>query len=290
MKRIAIVLAFAAAPALAQVANEPTISADAALDIVAGALKHCRAEGQKVSVTVVDAAGRVKASVRDDGAAPHTAEHSMRKAYTALSYKTPSAEYGKRAQEAKGIAIGPQLLPNITTAAGGIPIRHGNAVIGAVGVSGTPGSAGGGEHDAKCAESGIARLVPAKQARVERSPAAMEKAARAGDMESAYELGKVYEYGLLGATQDEARAAQWYRTAAEMGHRGAQFEASISYYKGQGVAQDKVEAANWWTIAMANGANVPEWMRVSIESAEAKLTAGEIAEGRRRAQEWLAKK
>ena len=162
MKRIAILLALAAAPAVAQVANEPTISADAALDVVAGALKHCRAEGQKVSVTVVDAAGRVKAAVRDDGAAPHTAEHSMRKAYTALSYKTPSAEYGKRAQEAKGIAIGPQLLPNITTAAGGIPIRHGNAVIGAVGVSGTPGSAGGGEHDAKCAEAGAARIIPAK--------------------------------------------------------------------------------------------------------------------------------
>ena len=161
MKRIAILLAFAATPAFAQVANEPTISADAALDIVAGALRHCRAEGQKVSVTVVDAAGRVKASVRDDGAAPHTGEHSMRKAYTALSYKVPSAEYGKRAQEAKGIAIGPQLLPNITTAAGGIPIRHGNAVIGAVGVSGTPGSAGGGEHDAKCAEAGIAKLKPA---------------------------------------------------------------------------------------------------------------------------------
>ena len=51
---------------------------------------------------MVDAAGRVKASLRDDGAAPHTAEHSMRKAYTALSYKTPSAEYGKRVREAKG--------------------------------------------------------------------------------------------------------------------------------------------------------------------------------------------
>jgi uncharacterized protein GlcG (DUF336 family) len=112
-----------------------------------------------VSVTVVDAAGRVKASLRDDGAAPHTAEHSMRKAYTALSYKTPSAEYGKRAQEAKGIAIGPQLLPNITTAAGGVPIRVNDAVIGAIGVSGTPSSAGGGEHDAKCAEAGAAKFA-----------------------------------------------------------------------------------------------------------------------------------
>jgi len=48
-------------------------------------------------VTVVDEAVRVKAAVRYDGAAPHTAEHSYRKAYTALSYRMPSADYGKRA-------------------------------------------------------------------------------------------------------------------------------------------------------------------------------------------------
>jgi uncharacterized protein GlcG (DUF336 family) len=101
----------------------------------------------------------MKASVRDDGAAPHTAEHSFRKAYTALSYRMPSADYGKRAAESKGVAIGPQLLPNITTAAGGVPVKAGNATIGAVGVSGTPRSAGGGEGDAKCAEAGIARIA-----------------------------------------------------------------------------------------------------------------------------------
>ena len=163
MKRIAIVAAVLAMPCAAQLANEPTISADAALEVLQGALRHCRSEGQKVSVTVVDAAGRVKASLRDDGAAPHTAEHSMRKAYTALSYKMPSADYGRRAAEAKGVAIGPQLLPNITTAAGGVPLRSGNAVIGAVGVSGTPSSAGGGEHDAKCAEAGVVRLAKEPQ-------------------------------------------------------------------------------------------------------------------------------
>jgi uncharacterized protein GlcG (DUF336 family) len=80
-----------------------------------------------VSVTVVDHAGRAKVSLRDDGAAPHTAEHSFRKAYTALSYKTTSADVGKRAAEARGAAIGPQLLPNMTTSAGGVPIKAGNA-------------------------------------------------------------------------------------------------------------------------------------------------------------------
>ena len=159
MKRIAAAaIAFAPCIAAAQLASEPTIGADAAMDAAQAALKQCRADGEHVSVTVVDASGRAKVAIRDDGAAPHTAEHSMRKAYTALSYKTASADYGKRAAEAKGVAIGPQLLPNITTAAGGVPIRVGNAVVGAVGVSGTPGERGGGEHDAKCAETGAARV------------------------------------------------------------------------------------------------------------------------------------
>jgi len=54
--------------------------------------------------------------------------------------------------------MGPVLLPNITTAAGGVPIRAGNNVVGAIGISGTPGSGGGGEHDAKCAEAGIQKV------------------------------------------------------------------------------------------------------------------------------------
>jgi uncharacterized protein GlcG (DUF336 family) len=97
--------------------------------------------------------------IRDDGAAPHTAEHSLRKAYTALTYRMPSADYGKRAGEAKGIAIGPQLLPNITTAAGGVPIKVDGKTVGAIGISGTPSSGGGGEHDATCAEAGAARVA-----------------------------------------------------------------------------------------------------------------------------------
>jgi len=156
---VPLVLSTFAAPALADsVVSERTVSADAALAALHAALEACRKDGQHVSVTVVDASGRVKASVRDEGAAPHTDVHSFRKAYTALSYRMPSAEVGKRAAEAKGANIGPQLLPNMTTSAGGVPIKVGDAVIGAVGVSGTPSSAGGGEGDAKCAAVGVAAV------------------------------------------------------------------------------------------------------------------------------------
>ena len=159
--RIDLMAALAAVPVAAadMVVNEPMLSADAAVEAARAALAKCRGDGQKVSVTVIDASGRPKAVVRDDGAAPHTAEHSFRKAYTALSYRMPSADYGKRAAEAKGVAIGPQLLPNITTSAGGVPIKIGSATVGAIGVSGSPAAAGGGEHDATCAEAGAASIA-----------------------------------------------------------------------------------------------------------------------------------
>jgi uncharacterized protein GlcG (DUF336 family) len=149
-------LGFAGQAAAQNVVNEATVSTDAALQIASAALAQCRQDGQKVTVSVVDHAGREKIRLRDDGASPHSEVHAYRKAYTALTYKMTSGEYGKRAAEQR--IMGPQLLPNISGAAGGVPIRAGDRVIGAVGVSGTPGAAGGGGHDEKCAEAGIAKL------------------------------------------------------------------------------------------------------------------------------------
>ena len=146
------------------VVNVPTLSLDGAQEVANAALALCRKEGQHVSVTVLDRTGRRVVALRDDGASPHSFEHSRRKAYTALTYNMPSAEYGKRAAATPG-AIGPQLLPHITTAAGGLPIRANGVLVGAVGVSGTPGSAGGGEGDAKCGQAGIERIASGLNAR-----------------------------------------------------------------------------------------------------------------------------
>ena len=114
---LALLAAFAATPLAAQqnVAIETTVSTDAAIQIATAALAACRADGQKVTVSVVDHAGREKLRVRDDGASPHSEVHAFRKAYTALTYKMTSGEYGERAAEQK--IMGPQLLPNISGAA-----------------------------------------------------------------------------------------------------------------------------------------------------------------------------
>lgn len=150
-----IMIALVAAPVRAQaVISERSLSADAAIEAATAALKRCRQDGYQVAVTVLDQAGRTKAVVSDDRGRLHTLEHSLRKAYTALTYRTSSAEYGQRVASTP-TAAGTLHLEKITTAAGGLPIRAGNDVVGAIGVSGSPG----GDKDEVCAKAGIDKIA-----------------------------------------------------------------------------------------------------------------------------------
>ena len=156
---VAAVLAGAAGLAQSQtLVSERSISTNAAIEMAKVALEACRHHGSVVTITVLDRAGRTVAMIRDDGASPHSVEHSLRKGYTALTYNMPSGEYGKGAAANPGSA-GPLHLANITTAAGGIPIRAGNTLVGAIGISGTPGAKGGGAADEGCARAGIESIA-----------------------------------------------------------------------------------------------------------------------------------
>ena len=65
------------------------------------------------------------------------------------------------------------------------------------------------------------------------------------------EAVKVYE--TQGPGRDDARAAQLFQQAAEVGHPGAQFYLGILYSKGQGVAKDQATALKWYRQAAMNG-------------------------------------
>ena len=140
--------------------TERTISVEAAQEAARVALEQCRKEGHRVTVTVLDHAARTKVVLRDDGASPHSVQHSLNKAYTALTYREPSGDAGKR-MTASPTGAGALHLEKMATAAGGVPIRAGNEVVGAIGVSGSRGSAGapGGATDTKCAQAGIDQIA-----------------------------------------------------------------------------------------------------------------------------------
>ena len=98
--RIFLAMALACLPCASNaqtLVSERSISANAALEMATVALEACRKHGSVVTITVLDRADRVVVSIRDDGASPHSVEHSLRKAHTALTYDMSSAEFGKNA-------------------------------------------------------------------------------------------------------------------------------------------------------------------------------------------------
>src|SRR5580700_3513250 len=98
LNRLALVaLACAiAAPAGAQLLARKDLSYSIAKTIAEGALENCKGRGYNVSVVVVDRAGETIIALRGDNASPHTMENARRKAYTALSFRTPTTAYAKR--------------------------------------------------------------------------------------------------------------------------------------------------------------------------------------------------
>jgi len=64
----------------------------------------------------------------------------------------------------------------------------------------------------------------------------------------------------------------------------AQYNLGFMYYKGQGVAQDYVEAHKWWNLADANG---EDKARKNLGIVEQKMTREQIAEAQRRASAWV---
>lgn len=134
------------------VVSERSISASAALELATTALERCRADGYKVTITVLNRHARTAVVISDDGVNPHTLENSMRKAYTAFTTRAPSVDMAKRTQP--GLA-GFMQLEKITTVEGGLPIFAGKELLGSVGISGAPG----GEKDSACAQAGIDKIA-----------------------------------------------------------------------------------------------------------------------------------
>jgi uncharacterized protein GlcG (DUF336 family) len=129
---------------------EKNISLDLANQIAAATVAACTASGYAVTATVVDRAGSVRAVQRADNAGPHTVAASERKAFTSASAKAPTKAMLENSQKNPGAAtLGD--IPGFLLLGGGLPIKSGNEVIGAVGVGGAPG----GHLDEQCAQTAL---------------------------------------------------------------------------------------------------------------------------------------
>jgi len=97
------------------------------------------AEAQKrnvqVSYCIVDDNGNVLFSQKADGAGMNTITFALKKAKHSATYRQPSKVGADRL---KGGDLSVFAMPDFFPNQGGLPIRVGGAVIGAIGVSGAP--------------------------------------------------------------------------------------------------------------------------------------------------------
>ena len=139
----AVLSTAAAAQGLVTQKNIPLAMAQT---IANAALAKCESMGFKVSVVVVDRDGLPIVMLRGDGSGLHTPEGADRKAYTARTFSQPSAAFTKRTQDDPN-----SVLATIYPRAGAG--RRTADVVGAVGVSGSPGK------DDVCSQAGIDKVA-----------------------------------------------------------------------------------------------------------------------------------
>lgn len=150
MMAAALVAGSVSLTAQADALNQKNLSLAQANALATSAIQACVAKNYQVTVTVVDRAGVVKAVQRTDNAGPHTVKASEMKAYTALSAKNASGNVMEAAQSNAG-AQNMRDIPGFLLLAGGLPVKEGDEVIGAIGIGGAPG----GHLDEACAQAAI---------------------------------------------------------------------------------------------------------------------------------------
>jgi uncharacterized protein GlcG (DUF336 family) len=141
-----------AAPAGAAIIMHKDLSLDTAKTIAEGAIAACNAKGYGTSAVVVDRDGDTVVAMRGDKASPHTMENARRKAYTAMTFRQPTAEYAKKLLDPTSVAHQQVTLPNVIAIPGGQPIKIGDDVLGGIGVSGSPGV------DDDCVNAGLDKV------------------------------------------------------------------------------------------------------------------------------------
>ncbi|KAE8381830.1 hypothetical protein BDV26DRAFT_254718 [Aspergillus bertholletiae] len=134
------------------VLQERNIPLNLALEIAQVAVQECAKEQYSVSAAVVDREGVLRALIRADNAAIHTPEASRRKAYTAVSARTPTSTMVKNIQNPGAAQL--VAIDDFLVLAGGVPIKIGNETIGAIGVGGAPS----GDFDEACALAALQQV------------------------------------------------------------------------------------------------------------------------------------
>src|SRR6186997_849147 len=120
--------------------------------VIAAAEAKAAAIGQPMNIAVADAGGNLVAHVRMDGAWLGSVDISIKKAWTSRAFDIATKDLAEHSQSGgQFFGIHASNGGKVMIFAGGIPLKRGGKVVGAIGVSG-----GSGEQDHAVAEAGAA--------------------------------------------------------------------------------------------------------------------------------------
>lgn len=129
------------------------ITLEQAEKIIAAAKKKAVELDTKMDIAIVDAGANLKAFVRMDNAWLGSIDISIKKAKTARFFDFPTGVIGSLSQPGGALFGIEHSNGGLISFPGGIPIKVGDVVIGAIGVSGSTV-----ENDHAVAEAGLAAL------------------------------------------------------------------------------------------------------------------------------------
>jgi uncharacterized protein GlcG (DUF336 family) len=113
------------------------LSLDQANAALESAIKKAEEIGTKMDIALVDVGGNLKAFARMDGAWLGSIDISAKKARTARFFDMNTGDIGQLSQPGGPLFNIEHSNGGLITFPGGIPIKDGNTVIGAIGVSGS---------------------------------------------------------------------------------------------------------------------------------------------------------
>lgn len=120
--------------------------------VIAAAEKKAEEIGQPMNIAVVDHGAHLMSHIRMDGAWLGSIDISINKAFTARAFDISTKDLAENSgpdDQFFGIHVSNDA--KVMIFAGGIPLKKGGKVVGAIGVSG-----GSGEQDQTVAEAGAA--------------------------------------------------------------------------------------------------------------------------------------
>jgi uncharacterized protein GlcG (DUF336 family) len=122
---------------MASTFSKQTISVSSAHQVVSAAEERASQMGVPMDIAVVDESGVLKAFSRMDGAPLLSVQIAQDKAYTAAGFGISTDGWHEFIKDDPPLASGaPAQIDRLVSFGGGYPIKVGDSVVGAIGVSG----------------------------------------------------------------------------------------------------------------------------------------------------------